>query len=148
MEFLSLSRRRSSARNVPSGEERGETDVFAGYAIAKEKVLHFLCFEVSFITRKMKDTRINGPEENKTNKREILPLMQHPRNLVGGKELLIYLFSLAHRESGEGSDLEGLVKSGMKSIVTRRDVLFDPYISVHLRKLLVSLFGYRDQLTQ
>ena len=34
MEFLSLSRRRSSARNVPSGEERGETDVFAGYDIA------------------------------------------------------------------------------------------------------------------
>ena len=31
MEFLSLSRRRSSARNVPGGEERGETDVFAGY---------------------------------------------------------------------------------------------------------------------
>ena len=31
MEFLSLSRRRSSARNVPSGEERGETNVFAGY---------------------------------------------------------------------------------------------------------------------
>ena len=30
-EFLSLSRRRSSARNVPIGEERGETDVFAGY---------------------------------------------------------------------------------------------------------------------
>ena len=30
MEFRSLSRRRSSARNVPSGEERGETDVFAG----------------------------------------------------------------------------------------------------------------------
>ena len=30
MEFLSLSRRRSSARNVPSGE-RGETDVFAGF---------------------------------------------------------------------------------------------------------------------
>ena len=26
-----LSRRRSSARNVHSGEERGETDVFAGY---------------------------------------------------------------------------------------------------------------------
>lgn len=96
----------------------------------------------------MKDTRINGPEENKTNKREILPLMQHPRNLVGGKELLIYLFSLAHRESGEGSDLEGLVKSGIKSVVTSRDVLFDPYVSLHLRKLLVSLFGYRDQLTQ
>ena len=31
MEFLSLSRRRSSSRNVPGGEERGETDVFAGY---------------------------------------------------------------------------------------------------------------------
>ena len=33
MDFLSLSRRRSSSRNVPSVEERGETDVFAGYAI-------------------------------------------------------------------------------------------------------------------
>ena len=33
MEFLLLSRRRFSARNVPSGEERGETDVFAGYDI-------------------------------------------------------------------------------------------------------------------
>ena len=32
MEFLPLSRRLSSARNVPSYEERGETDVFAGYA--------------------------------------------------------------------------------------------------------------------
>jgi len=30
MEFLSLSRRRFSARNVPIGEERGETDVSAG----------------------------------------------------------------------------------------------------------------------
>ena len=34
MEFLPLSRRRSSARNVPSDEERGETDVFAGYYLA------------------------------------------------------------------------------------------------------------------
>ena len=33
MEFLSRSRRRSSARNVPSSEERGETDVFAGYSL-------------------------------------------------------------------------------------------------------------------
>ena len=33
MEFLSLSRRRSSARNVPIGEERGETDAFAGYVL-------------------------------------------------------------------------------------------------------------------
>ena len=31
MEFLSLSRRRSSTRNLRSGEGRGETDVFAGY---------------------------------------------------------------------------------------------------------------------
>ena len=32
LEFLSLIRRRSSARDVPIGaEERGETDVFAGY---------------------------------------------------------------------------------------------------------------------
>ena len=31
MEFLRPSRRRFSLRNVPSGEERGETDVFAGY---------------------------------------------------------------------------------------------------------------------
>ena len=30
IEFLSLSRRRSSAQNVVSGEERGETDVFEG----------------------------------------------------------------------------------------------------------------------
>ena len=30
MEFLSLSRRRSSARNIRSGEERGETGVLAG----------------------------------------------------------------------------------------------------------------------
>ena len=31
LEFLSLIRRRYSARDVPIGEERGETDVFAGY---------------------------------------------------------------------------------------------------------------------
>ena len=31
MEFLPLSRRRSSARNVHSGEERGGMDVFAGH---------------------------------------------------------------------------------------------------------------------
>ena len=30
LEFLSLSRRRSSTWNVPTGEELGETDVFAG----------------------------------------------------------------------------------------------------------------------
>ena len=31
MEFLSLSRRNYSLRNVLSGEKRGETAVFAGY---------------------------------------------------------------------------------------------------------------------
>ena len=31
MEFLSLSHRHSSVQNVPSSEERGETDVFTGY---------------------------------------------------------------------------------------------------------------------
>ena len=31
MEFLSLSHRCSSTQNVPSDEERGEADVFAGY---------------------------------------------------------------------------------------------------------------------
>ena len=43
MEFLSLSRRRSSARNIPSVKERGETDVFAGYTI-----LYFLNTAISF----------------------------------------------------------------------------------------------------
>ena len=33
MEFLPLSRRCSSAQNVPSGREQGEMDVFAGYSI-------------------------------------------------------------------------------------------------------------------
>ena len=33
MEFLSLSRRRFSMQNVPSSEERGETDVSAGYLL-------------------------------------------------------------------------------------------------------------------
>lgn len=74
----------------------------------------------------MKDTRINGPGGKKqTNKRAIfIPLMQHPRNLASGKELLIYLFSLAHSESGEGSDLEGLGKSGIKSTQITRESLW------------------------
>ena len=47
MEFLSLSRRRSSARNVLSDEERGETDIFAGYirislSIFIEGILNFI----------------------------------------------------------------------------------------------------------
>ena len=42
MEFLSLSGRRSSARNVPSGEERGEADVFAGYVWGSDRLFFFL----------------------------------------------------------------------------------------------------------
>ena len=38
MEFLSLSRRRSSWRNVPGGEELGETAVFTGYYNTSPKV--------------------------------------------------------------------------------------------------------------
>ena len=45
MEFLLLSRRRSSSRKVPSGEERGEWKVFAGYhklgSISKNEIVHF-----------------------------------------------------------------------------------------------------------
>jgi len=33
MEFLTLSRRHSSLQNIPSGEERGKTAVFAGYPL-------------------------------------------------------------------------------------------------------------------
>ena len=40
MEFLPLSRRRSSLRNVPSYEERGETDVFAGYCVIMTNNVH------------------------------------------------------------------------------------------------------------
>ena len=43
MEFLSLSRTRSSARNVPSGEEQGETDVFAGYLQPEGFTLSLSC---------------------------------------------------------------------------------------------------------
>ena len=38
MEFLPLSRRRSSARNVSSGVERGKTAVFAGYPFTFQKL--------------------------------------------------------------------------------------------------------------
>ena len=38
MEFLSLSRRRSSSRNVLSDEERGETAVFAGFNAKHEQI--------------------------------------------------------------------------------------------------------------
>ena len=38
MEFLPLSRKRSSARNVSSGLERGETAVFAGYPFTFRKL--------------------------------------------------------------------------------------------------------------
>ena len=39
MEFLSLNRRRSSSRNAPSGEEQGETAVFAGYMMTSHSDL-------------------------------------------------------------------------------------------------------------
>ena len=50
MEFLSLSRRRSSARNVPIGEERGETDVFAGYDFEDLFPTYTLSSPVTFLT--------------------------------------------------------------------------------------------------
>ena len=43
MEFLSISRRSSSYRNVLSGEEQGETAVFAGYS----NVLFVLCYSLT-----------------------------------------------------------------------------------------------------
>ena len=55
MEFLSLSRRRSSTRNVPSDEERAETDVFAGYlyhvvhgdlSVADDKIIYRNCLVI------------------------------------------------------------------------------------------------------
>ena len=48
MEFLSLSRRRSSARNVPTGEERGETDVFAGYNHSSVQMIETIYRNSSF----------------------------------------------------------------------------------------------------
>ena len=47
-EFLPLSRKHSSGRNVPRGEEWGETDVFAGYKIYAQL---FLSFEQSFLDK-------------------------------------------------------------------------------------------------
>ena len=51
MEFLPPSRRRSSARNVPSGEERGETrgqtDVFAGYV----QLGHVVFFKLASVVK-------------------------------------------------------------------------------------------------
>ena len=39
MEFLPLRRRYSSTQNVPSGKERGETAVFAGYLVVEFALL-------------------------------------------------------------------------------------------------------------
>ena len=49
MEFLSLSRRRSSTRNVLSDEERGETDVFAGYWLLNVMVINLSNIQTFFI---------------------------------------------------------------------------------------------------
>ena len=65
MEFLPLSRRRSSARNVPSGEERGETDLFAGYSLF-DASLQVQGWETSAskhvynFNRDLKHRRLNG----------------------------------------------------------------------------------------
>ena len=59
MEFLPLSRRRSSARNVPGGEERGETDVFAGYV---ETIWETgLILQIVHISRKFLATPLESP---------------------------------------------------------------------------------------
>ena len=49
MEFLSLSRRRSSARNVPSSEEGGETDVFTGYKTRNIAQVLFFCILARYL---------------------------------------------------------------------------------------------------
>ena len=64
MEFLSLSRRRSSAWNVPSSGERGETDVFAGYHFSYNEVLSFnfmLIFTATIVSTKQPITASPKP---------------------------------------------------------------------------------------
>ena len=63
MEFLSLSRKRSSARNVPSGEEQGETDVFAGYSSTRPPRICTMSFEtiIAFVA----DAKRGGGEGEK-----------------------------------------------------------------------------------
>ena len=64
MEFLSLSRRRSCAWNVPSGGERGETDVFAGYHISYNEVVCFnfmLIFIATIVSTKQPITASPKP---------------------------------------------------------------------------------------
>lgn len=68
--------------------------------------------------------RARGKKTNKQTRDIYTTNALHPRNLASGKELLIYLFSLAHSESGEGSDLEGLGKSGIKSTQITRESLW------------------------
>ena len=50
MKFLSLSRRRFSARKGPSGEERGETDVFASVLKRLQIYLSFCVSKLACIT--------------------------------------------------------------------------------------------------
>ena len=48
MEFLSLSRRRSPWPNVPSGEEQGDTAVFAGYFSENSVVFNVVVYFYAF----------------------------------------------------------------------------------------------------
>ena len=63
MEFMSLSYRRSSSRNVPSGEERGETDVFAGYPtsrrLSSREFPHFPVFSLPMLSLKTRAFYLN-----------------------------------------------------------------------------------------
>ena len=54
MEFLSLRRRRSTWRNVPSDEEQGETAVFAGYNYPEK------CDKASWLLKKNNKLRISN----------------------------------------------------------------------------------------
>ena len=65
MEVLSLTRRRSSSRNVPSGEERGETvvrAVFAAYLSARLATEHWL-FNRPIMARTQILVHSWGPEQ-------------------------------------------------------------------------------------
>ena len=68
MEFLSLSRRRSSALNVPSDEERGETGVFAGYRyqdlFEKKKLDRYLQEKASPCILLPVQTKVKGAHDN------------------------------------------------------------------------------------
>ena len=51
MEFLSLSRKHSSARNVPSGEERGQTGCFRSLAQKRFVINHVINYHNLLISK-------------------------------------------------------------------------------------------------